>query len=61
MKDKLGSRKWILTVFFSLVTTVALFTGHVASSEFMGIAMALIGVYNAANVMGKKYEQREQE
>ncbi len=59
MKDKLGSRKWLLTVFFSVVTTIALFTGHVNSGEFMGIAMALIGVYQAMNVMGKKYGQKD--
>lgn len=56
----LESRKWQLTIFFSIVTTVALFTGHIASGEFMGIAMALIGVYNAANVLGKKYGQKEE-
>lgn len=59
MKEKLRSRKWQLTVFFSTIDTIGLFTGHLTGGEFMGIAMALIGGYHLANTAGKKYEQRD--
>lgn len=59
MKEKLSSRKWLLMMFFSIVITVALFMGYLAGNEFMGIAMTLIGSYPIANVLGKKYEQRD--
>lgn len=57
--EQLSSRKWQLTIYFSFITTIGLFTNALTGGEFMGIAITLIGGYNMANVMGKRYEQQD--
>lgn len=47
--DKYRSRKFILSVFIQLASTVALFTGFLDSGNYAGISSANIAAYSFAN------------
>lgn len=44
------SRKFIAASFVQLVSTVALFSGHLSGAEWIAAASLALGIYGAANV-----------
>jgi len=50
MKSKFLSRKFLLTVFFALGGTGALYIGKMTGGDFIALASLLIAAYGASNV-----------
>lgn len=54
METKYSCRRFILAVFFSIVSSCALFAGFIGGSEFCSLAGLVLGIYGAADVTHKK-------
>jgi hydrogenase/urease accessory protein HupE len=52
--SKFLSRRWSLAVVYTIVSSIALFTGHLSGSEFVTLAGVVLALYNAANYLGKR-------
>jgi len=52
--SKYRSRKFGIAVFFTITTTIALFTGHLSGGEFISAVGLILGLYSAADVMEGK-------
>ena len=50
MTSNVLSRKFMLACFFSLTATVGFFMDKISGGEYVGLALAVIGMYNLANV-----------
>jgi len=55
--DKLGGRKWALTVFGSICSTVFAGAGIIDGGDWITFQMFTIGAYNTANVFSKRSPQ----
>lgn len=56
MDDGMKSRKFLLSVFFSVVGSVALFMGKLSGGEFLALLGTVQGIYVAGNVAQRKIE-----
>jgi len=54
MDEKYRSRKFYLAVFFALMATVGLFTGHLEGGAYVGVVTSVLMLYGAANVAEKR-------
>jgi hypothetical protein len=52
--EKYRSRKWQLAVFTSIAAATFLAFGKLSGGEWMAVQMAVVGVYNYANVKDPK-------
>lgn len=56
METKYSCRRFILAVFFSIVSSCALFAGFIGGGEFCSLAGLVLGAYGGADVMAKKHK-----
>lgn len=54
MDDRYRSRKFALATSAFLVSSVALFMGHIGGGEFVAAVTVVLGLYNASNIMEKE-------
>ena len=52
--SKFKSRKFILSVFGLLMSSVALFTGDMADTQYVAAMAFILGLYGAADVTEKR-------
>jgi hypothetical protein len=51
------SRKFLLTCYFSIAATAALFTHYLSGSEFVEISLTILGAHHIANYFDSKSPQ----
>ena len=52
--SKFRSRKFMISVFGLIVSSAALFTGHMADSQYVAALAFILGLYGAADVTEKR-------